>query len=39
FSFTSVSAAAQRYLDRLITELQWEERLKREQEEAEDNNT
>lgn len=40
FSFTSVSAAAQRYLDRLITELQWEERIKREQqEESQDNNT
>ena len=32
FAFTLLSATAQRYLDRLITEFQWEERRKVEQE-------
>lgn len=33
FAFTMVSAMAQRYLDRLITEFQWEERHNKEQQE------
>lgn len=33
FAFTGVSAMAQRYLDRLITEFQWEERRNKEQQE------
>lgn len=33
FAFTGISAMAQRYLDRLITEFQWEERHNREQQE------
>ncbi|WP_419811321.1 flagellar brake protein [Bacterioplanoides sp.] len=35
FAFTSVSATAQRYIDRLITEFQWEERRLKEQQESE----
>lgn len=38
FAFKSISGAAERYLNRLITELQWEERVRREQlEEAKGN--
>ncbi len=36
FAFTRVSAMAQRFLDRLITELQWEERHNKEKEEEPD---
>ena len=35
FAFTMISATAQRYVDRLITEFQWEERRLREQQESE----
>lgn len=31
FAFKSVSGAAERYINRLITELQWEERVRRDQ--------
>lgn len=34
FSFLAISSMAQRYLDRLITELQWEERIQKENKEA-----
>jgi len=33
FSFTMISAMAQRYLDRLVTEFQWEERQNQEKDE------
>jgi c-di-GMP-binding flagellar brake protein YcgR len=35
FAFTMISATAQRYVDRLITEFQWEERRLKEQQESE----
>lgn len=35
FAFIMMSATAQRYIDRLITEFQWEERRMKEQQEAE----
>jgi len=35
FAFTMISATAQRYVDRLITEFQWEERPLKEQQESE----
>lgn len=35
FAFTLISATAQRYVDRLITEFQWEERRLKEQQQSE----
>lgn len=36
FAFTMISATAQRYVDRLITEFQWEERQLKEHQESEE---